>query len=60
MESNTHANDGEVLGAETADPTATEKDPQDWVTGDDPAPARRRATSTRWPARPGRPSRPTV
>lgn len=37
MESNTHANEGEVLGAEKADPTATEKDPQDWVTGDEPA-----------------------
>ncbi|GAA4693277.1 DUF3072 domain-containing protein [Nocardioides nanhaiensis] len=26
----------EMLGAETPDPTATEKDPEQWVTGDEP------------------------
>lgn len=42
MESNARTNDvpaeqPEVLGAETPDPSATEKDPQDWVSGDEPA-----------------------
>ncbi|MDF9715844.1 DUF3072 domain-containing protein [Nocardioides sp. ChNu-153] len=41
MESNTRTNDDqnepEVLGSETADPSATVKDPSDWVTGDQPA-----------------------
>ncbi len=35
-DSNTRANGSDVLGAETPDPTATEKDPEDWVTGDEP------------------------
>lgn len=26
----------EMLGAETPDPSATEKDPEQWVTGDEP------------------------
>jgi len=41
MTSNTHSNDdadlpetGEVLGADA--PSTTEKDPDDWVTGDEP------------------------
>ncbi|WP_148613243.1 DUF3072 domain-containing protein [Nocardioides rubriscoriae] len=35
-ESNTHSTDEpqELLGADT--PTTTEKDPEDWVTGDEP------------------------
>lgn len=38
MASNTHANDEpEILGSETPDPSATVKDPEDWVTGDEPA-----------------------
>ncbi|ANH40137.1 hypothetical protein I601_3736 [Nocardioides dokdonensis FR1436] len=40
MESNAHANDidqAEVLGAEAPDPSGAEKDPQDWVSGDEPA-----------------------
>lgn len=38
MTSNTHANDEpEVLGSGQADPSGTEKDPSDWVTGDQPA-----------------------
>ena len=37
-DSNTRATPGEtkMLGAETPDPTATEKDPEQWVTGDEP------------------------
>lgn len=36
-DSNTRANTSdEVLGAELPDPTGTEKDPQQWVTGDEP------------------------
>ncbi len=35
-DSNTRTNEPDVLGAETPDPTATEKDPDDWVTGDEP------------------------
>lgn len=34
-DSNTPANSDEVLGAERPDPTATEKDASDWVTGDE-------------------------
>ncbi|MDT9591452.1 DUF3072 domain-containing protein [Nocardioides zeae] len=44
MTSNKRANDevddqttGEVLGAEQPDPSGTVKDPDDWVTGDEPA-----------------------
>ena len=42
MESNARTNDvpaeqPEVLGAERPDPSATEKDPSDWVSGDEPA-----------------------
>lgn len=39
MASNTGTNDDqpEILGSETADPSGTVKDPDDWVTGDDPA-----------------------
>lgn len=33
--SNTSSSD-DVLGAERPDPTATEKDPDQWVTGDEP------------------------
>ncbi len=33
MDSNTHSTDG-VLGADA--PTSTEKDPENWVTGDEP------------------------
>lgn len=37
-DSNTSAtpDETEVLGAERPDPTATEKDPEQWVTGDEP------------------------
>jgi len=30
------AHEPEMLGAETPDPSATEKDPEQWVTGDEP------------------------
>lgn len=37
-DSNTRTNqsDADVIGAEAPDPTGTEKDPDDWVTGDEP------------------------
>jgi hypothetical protein len=35
-ESNTHSTDEDVLGASTGTANTTEKDPEDWVTGDQP------------------------
>jgi len=35
-DSNTEANQGEVLGAQNPDPSNAEKDTDDWVTGDEP------------------------
>jgi len=35
-DSNTRTNDRELIGANTPDPTGTEKDPEQWVTGDEP------------------------
>ena len=40
-DSNTRTNqpdptDADVIGADAPDPTGTEKDPDDWVTGDEP------------------------
>jgi hypothetical protein len=34
-DSNTRTNN-DMIGAETPDPDATRKDPEDWVTGDEP------------------------
>lgn len=35
-ESNTRANQSDLLGASTPDPSTAEKDPEQWVTGDEP------------------------
>ena len=35
-DSNTRTNDQDVLGAAAPDPTGTEKEPDAWVTGDEP------------------------
>jgi hypothetical protein len=35
-DSNTRTNESDLLGAEAPDPTGTEKDPESWVTGDEP------------------------